>query len=320
MAQKVLITGISGFAGSYLAEYLIAKRKYKIFGTYLINSGLNNIAHIKDILNLVEIDLRNAGKVRESVRRIKPDLVFHLAAFPSPAESFKDPTGTIINNVTVQINLLEAIKECNLHNCRVLVVSSADVYGKVSKRDIPIDENTPLMPTNPYAVSKITQDFLALQYFISYQMQVVRVRPFNHIGPRQSPSFVVSSFAKKIAEIEHGARKPVLGVGNLSTKRDFTDVRDIVEGYVRILEKGLSGEVYNIGSGISYKIAHILDMLLSYSKKKIVLQENPVFFRPYDSEELRCDYRKLREITNWEPKISIKTTLKETLDYWRNIV
>jgi len=224
------------------------------------------------------------------------------------------------NNIASQMNVLSGIKDNNLFDTKVLVVSSGEIYGLVRKHDLPIDEETKFMPTSPYAVSKIAQDFLGLQYFLSYNLKIIRVRPFNHIGPRQSPSFVVASIAKRIAEIEKGKRKPVISVGNLSAKRDFTDVRDMVRAYTLAIEKGKSGEVYNIGSEKSYKISEVLDNLLKLSKVKIKVNIDKNLLRPVDIPELLCDATKFKNLTNWRPEIDINTTLKDTLDYWRSIV
>ncbi|MDP3987821.1 MAG: GDP-mannose 4,6-dehydratase [Candidatus Levybacteria bacterium] len=320
MVKKVLITGVSGFAGSFLADNLIQNEEYQISGTYLTDNSLQNVDQIKDKINLIKVDLMDEGKVEELIFSIKPDLVFHLAALSSPADSFKNPSQTITNNITAQINILEAIKQAGLIGSRILIISSADIYGAVSQDDLPIDEDTPLKPNNPYAVSKIAQDFLGLQYFLSYGLQIVRVRPFNHIGPRQSPHFVVASFAKKIAGIESGKGDGVLTVGNLDAKRDFTDVRDIVRAYVLTLQKGKIGDVYNIGSGASYKISDILEKLLSFSSAQIKIQKDQSLLRPSDTPELLCDTTKIRQLTGWEPQIKIDQTLKETLDYWREII
>lgn len=318
--MKVLITGITGFAGSYLAEYLAAKEKYDISGTYLFNTSLINVDEVKDKLNLVKVDLTSEKEVFNIIKKISPSIIFHLAALSSPADSFKIPSETLTNNISLQVNLFEAVRRSNLLDTKILVVSSADIYGKVKKEDLPIDENTPLMPTNPYSVSKIAQDFLGLTYFLSYNLKIIRVRPFNHIGPRQSSQFVVSSFAKQIAEIEKGKREPTLRVGNLDTKRDFVNVKDIARAYVLAIEKGKYGEVYNIGSGKSYKISDILRILVSMSSRKIKIEKDESLFRPSDNQELLCDIRKFQKLTAWKPKISIEETLKDTLDYWRNII
>lgn len=318
--KKVFITGITGFAGSHLAEYLSSKKKYKIVGTYLFDESIRNVNNFKNKINLVKVDLAHKESVSDLIRDLKPDLVFHLAALTSPAESFQNPNETITNNIDIEVNLLSAIKENKLLDAKILITSSADIYGLVRKKDLPIDEETRLMPVSPYAVSKIAQDFLGLQFFLSYNLKIIRVRPFNHIGPRQSPQFVVASIAKKIAEIEKGKREKVLSVGNLESKRDFTDVRDMVRVYTIVLEKGKLGEVYNIGSGVSYSIREILNKLLSMSNSKITVKSDKSLFRPIDNPELICDATKFIKISNWKPKIDIDTTLKDTLDYWRNIV
>lgn len=318
--KKVFITGITGFAGSFLAEYLISLGNFAIKGTYLTDESLSLIAGIKDRIEPVKLNLLDDRKVNVLIDKYKPDIVFHLAALTSPADSFQNPAATITNNVTAQINILEAIRKSNLLDTKILVVSSADVYGIVDKKDLPIDEETSFRPTNTYSVSKIAQDFLGFQYFLSYDLKIVRVRPFNHIGPRQSPKFVVASFAKQIAEIEAGKIEPTISVGNLSAKRDFTDVRDMAKAYLLAAEKGDIGDVYNIGSGVSFRISEILDKLLSLSKKQIRIQVDRSRFRPSDEQELVCNRQKFQDKTGWEPTIPLETTLKDTLDYWRKII
>ncbi len=320
MQKKILITGVTGFAGSYLAELLCKKKTYVIFGTYLSDESLRNIRLFQDFLTPYKIDLTVREQVFALIKEIKPDYVYHLAALASAGDSFKKPTETIINNVEVQANILDGLREAELFNTKILIVSSSDVYGAVSPKDLPIDENTSFHPTNPYAVSKITQDYLGLQYFISYKMPIVRVRPFNHIGPRQSPNFVVASFAKKIAEIEKIGKDATLLVGNIETKRDFTDVRDMVKAYELALEKGDEGEVYNIGSGKLHKISDILQKLLSFSSARITVVVDKSLFRPSETLDLLCDSTKFRKQTGWEPEIPLEQSLKETLDYWRAIV
>ena len=200
-----------------------------------------------------------------------------------------------------------------------MIISSAEVYGIVKKDDLPINEETPFNPSNPYAVSKVACDLLALQYFNSMRLDVVRLRPFNHTGPGQPPDFVVPAFAKKIAEIEKG-KLDKLTVGNLESKRDFTDVRDMVEGYFLISENGLSGDVYNMGSGKSHKISEILDILMSYSTAKIKIEEDKSLMMPSDNPDLVCDNSKIASLIGWKPQIPLEQTLKETLDYWRSVV
>jgi len=319
--KKVLITGISGFAGSFLAEYLLSKKDYGVSGTYLFEDSVKrNLGTVKDKINLIKVDLTNNKRVFDLIKSVKPNLVFHLAALPYTGTSFKAPFLTIKNNIASQMNVLSAIKDNNLFDTKVLVVSSGEIYGLVEKEDLPIDEETKLMPTSPYAVSKIAQDFLGLQYFLSYKLKTIRIRPFNHIGPRQSPNFVVASIARKIAEIEKNKQKPVISVGNLNPKRDFTDVRDMMRAYVLAIDKGKFGEVYNIGSEKSYKISQILDNLLKLSKIEIKVRVDENLLRPVDIPELLCDTTKFKNLTGWRPEINIETTLKDTLDYWRGIV
>ncbi len=321
MAKKILITGVSGFVGSHLAEYLVDKKNGdEIYGTYLSEESLRNVDSVKNNLKLTKIDLSNEQNVYELVEKIKPDIIYHLAALASVADSFSSPKEPVVNNISSQINVLEAMRKSNLEKSKLLVVSSAEVYGDVSKENLPINEDTPFRPTNSYAVSKLTQDFLGLQYFLSYNLKAVRVRPFNHIGPRQSPGFVVAAFAKKIAEIEKGKRENILAVGNLEAKRDFTDVRDMVRAYDLVISKGEDGDVYNLGSGIAYKIKDILDKLLSMSNADIKIETDKSLFRPIDNPELVCDSSKFKKITGWEPVIGIDKTLKDTLDYWRQII
>jgi GDP-4-dehydro-6-deoxy-D-mannose reductase len=317
--KKVLITGVTGFAGSHLAEHILTMPEVMVSGTFLSQKSVANVSTVKDKINLVQIDLQDTTAVAQLIDSVQPDFVYHLAALPAVAESFEKPVVTIVNNVSVQINVLEALRKSKLSHCKILIVTSANVYGKVAPSDLPIDEQTPFNPTNTYAVSKIAQDYLALQYFTSYNMQIIRVRPFNHMGPRQATGFVISDFAKKIAEIEKGLIEPKIAAGNLFPKRDFTDVRDIVRGYTEIMEKGVVGDVYNIGSGKSYKIADILSQMLAMAKVKITVEKDEELLRPSDIPELVCDNSKLIKVTQWAPSIPLKKTLQDTLDFWREI-
>lgn len=319
--KKILITGITGFAGSFLAEHLLSDpSEKKIFGTYISDSGLQNIQHLKDSLSLTRVDLTDFEAVKQLIADCKPDEIYHLAAFPSPAKSFQNPAAFLQNNINGELFILESLKQLEMIDIRVLVISSSEVYGAVNERDLPIDEQTPLRPVSPYGVSKIAQDYLALQYFLAYGIHVVRVRPFGHIGPRLSPDFASSIFAKKIAEIENDTREPVLTVGNLEGKRDLTDVRDIVRAYVLLLEKGEKGEVYNLGSGSAYKTGDILEKLLAHSSVVVTVTQDPELLRPNDIPELRCDNTKVTELTGWKPEISIDQSLQDLLQYWRDNV
>ncbi len=320
MSKKILITGISGFVGSHLAELLLSKNFAQIYGTYLSDSGFTNLEGFKEKVELIHVDLSDEEKVDALIKDIKPDIIYHLAAAASVAQSFSSPAKPVLNNISSQINILEALKKYELFDTKILVVSSAEVYGDVSSEFLPIDESTPFKPTNPYAVSKLTQDFLGLQYFLSYGIKAVRVRPFNHIGPRQSPNFVVAAFAKKIVEIEKGKRENILTVGNLDAKRDFTDVRDMVKAYALAMEKGKDGDVYNLGSGVSYKIKDVLDKMLSLSSVDIKVETDRSLLRPIDNPDLVCNPNKFKKLTGWKTEISLEKTVKDTLDYWREII
>jgi GDP-4-dehydro-6-deoxy-D-mannose reductase len=317
--KKAFITGITGFAGSFLAERLIDKGVYEVSGTYLTDNNLTNIRKIQDKIGLYKIDLQDGAATEKIIADVRPDVIFHLAALTAPGDSFKNPVKFINNNISIQVNIFEAVRSANIAPI-ILVVSTAEIYGYVDPSDIPIDEKTPLRPANPYAVSKAACDLLAFQYFLSYKLPIIRVRPFNHIGPRQAPSFAVAAFSKKIAEIEKDKTKPVLTVGNLDAKRDFTDVRDMVEAYIGIVEKGAPGEAYNAGRGSSVQIKQIVEMLLSYSKEKITVEVDPSLLRPIDIPEFVCDNTKIKKEIGWEPKIPIEKTLKDTLDYWRSMI
>lgn len=319
MMKKILITGASGFTGGYLSEYLLSQNKFEIFGIYHSEDSFRR-SPVKEKIQFKKIDLIDSNNVFNLVKEIKPDYIFHLAAASAPSESFKDPVGTFHNNVTAEINLLEAIQKINLLQSRILIISSCEVYGYVKPDDLPVNEMTQLRPATPYAVSKVTQDYLGLQYYLAYKLQCIRVRPFNHIGPRQDAKFVVSDFSRQIAEIEKGKKEPVMYVGNLEAKRDFTDVRDIVKAYSQLSEKGTPGEVYNVGSGISYSAKEILDTLLKNAKCEISIKTDPEKMRPGDMPDIICDNKKLIDLTGWKPEITLKQTLADTLDYWRGIV
>lgn len=313
---KILITGATGFAGTHLLD-LLSKGSDELYGTY-INEKKDEYENVTQL----KLDLNSKEEVEKIIGEIKPDVIYHLAATASAADSFAHPYETINNNINSQLNLLEAVKKSELLDTKMLIVSSGEVYGLVSKEDLPIDEETPFNPTNPYAVSKLSQDYLALQYFHAYKLKTIRVRPFNHVGARQSPNFVVSSFAQKIVEIEKGKRDPIMIVGNLEAKRDFTDVRDMVRAYHLLIEKGEVGDVYNAGSGTSHKISDILNMMLDLSPrgKDIKVEVDRKLFRPLDNPDLVCDYSKLKKATGWEVEIDIQQTLKYTLDYWRDLI
>ncbi len=314
--KKVLITGASGFVGSHLTDHLLATSDYTIYGTYRSESPTGS----GDRLKFLKADLQNKSDVDVLLDEVKPDWIFHLAAQSNVPQSIKDPIHTFHANIDSQLNLFLSLKEKEMLQTKVLLVTSAEVYGFIRPEDLPVSENTPHRPANPYAVSKIAQDYLGFQYQLSYKLPIVRVRPFNHVGPRQAPTFVVSDFAKQIAEIEKSKREPIMRVGNLDAKRDFTDVRDMVRLYPMLLEKGEPGEVYNAGSGKSRSAQEILDGLLALSESKITVEQDPAKMRPSDVPDIFADTKKVKDAIGWEAEIPFEKTLKDTLDYWRNIV
>ncbi len=318
--KKVLITGITGFAGSHLAELLSSESEFEVYGTHISDRQVDNLAGIKDKIKLFKVNLLESEEVNKVVAEILPDVVYHLAASTNVADSFKNPSEVLVNNISSEVNLLEALRRNNLLQTRVVIISSAHVYGLVDISDLPIDENVSFKPDNPYSVSKIAQDYLGLSYFLAYKMPIIRLRPFNHIGPRLSPGISVSRFAKSIADIEKGKSEPVLKVGNLEARRDFTDVRDMVNAYLLASENCTPGEEYNIGTGKSYTIKEILDQLLTFSKTEIRVESDISLFRPSDVPELRCNPAKFKQATKWNPEVKIEQTLLDLLDYWRKVV
>ena len=314
--MKVLITGITGFAGSHLADFILAEKKAEIVGILRWRSRTENIEHFRDRVRLVECDLRDASSVRDVLEEVRPDWIFHLAAQSFVPTSWTAPTESLVTNILGQLNIFEAVKKLKIAP-RIQLACSSEEYGLVLEDELPIRETNPLRPLSPYAVSKVGQDLLGYQYWMSYKIPLVRTRGFNHEGPRRGPVFVCSDFAMQIAEIERGRRDPVVRVGNLDARRDFTDVRDVVRAYWLALEKGEPGEVYNIASGRAWTIRQMLDMLLGMSTAKIRVEQDPARMRPSDVPVLLGDASKFRKQTGWEPRIPFEQTMADLLAYWR---
>jgi len=314
---KALITGISGFVGSHLAEYLLANTDWEVAGT--VYGPYDNIANLCGALELYPAELSRLDVMTFVLEQSQPDAVFHLAAQPLVSVSRRDPWGTIETNVRMQLNVLEGVARVK-PECRVLAVASSEEYGLVSKEDLPIDEDTPLRPLSPYAVSKVAQDLLGLQYHLTHKLDVVRVRPFNHIGPRQRIGFVAPDFASQVARVERGLQPPVIEVGNLEARRDFSDVRDVVRAYHLLVTQGRAGQVYNVGSGESHAVQDILDTLLSMTDVEIEVRQDPKRMRPSDVPEVICDATRIRQDTGWQPAISFEQSLADILNFWRQEV
>jgi GDP-4-dehydro-6-deoxy-D-mannose reductase len=314
--MRLLITGITGFVGSHMAEYALAHGA-EVFGSSRWRSKTENIDHLRSKIKLVESDLRDLSSVRALIEATNPTHVIHLAAQSFVAASWQAPAETLTTNIISQVNLLEGMRGLKM-SPRFLVVGSSEEYGLVEERELPIKETNPLRPLSPYAVSKVTQDMMGYQYFKSYGLPIVRSRAFNHEGPRRGDVFVTSNFARQIAEIEAGVRDPIIYVGDLTPRRDYSDVRDVVRGYWMLLEQGELGEVYNLCSGRSWAIQQVLDFLLDQSRVKgIGVQTDPARLRPSDVMVLEGDPSKMEKATGWKVEIPFERTLKDLLGYWR---
>ena len=311
--MRALITGVGGFVGRHLLNHLLEE------GDEVCGLGRAGDVGGLSQVRVFRTDLADRSAVERVVREAQPDAVYHLAAQSSPAESLGDPWATLGNNLLAQINLFEALLAAGLRP-RVLVVGSSDEYGRVGPDEVPTHENVPLRPTTPYAVSKVGQDMMGFQYFAQHGLPVVRVRPFNHTGPGHDARFVVPSFAQQLAEMEAGTREPVLRVGNLNVERDFTDARDMVRAYRLALVSGVPGEVYNLGRGRAVRIAEMVDALTSMCRIPVETRVDPALLRPSDIPKQEADTRKFTALTGWQPRIPWHTTLRDTLEYWREKV
>ncbi len=318
--MKVLITGINGFAGSHLAEFILENSLGEVHGTVRGRTvNMDNLRGIEGRVKVHECDVTDSYSVGGVMRRTRPELIFHLAARAFVPDSWKSPLETMSTNVSGAINIFEAArKECP--DAGIQIACSSEEYGLVKEDELPIKEENPLRPMSPYAVSKCAMDFLGYQYFKSYGLRIVRTRGFNHSGPRRGEQYVDSDWSRQVARMEKGLQEPVMMVGNLEAKRDFTDVRDMVRGYWLALEKGEPGEVYNICSGNAMRMKTVLDMLLGMTEKEISVRQDPERMRPSDVPVLAGDNSKFRRKTGWKPKIDYEKTLGDTLDYWRKRV
>lgn len=308
--MRALITGATGFAGSFLVEECVAAG-LEVHGTALERHPVAGAG-----VTLHSLDLRDASAVARLVRDIAPDRVFHLAGQASVGAAWADPASTLTGNLLISFTVLDAVRT-QAPAARVLVVGSSEEYGVVPPEDLPVRESQPLRPVDPYGVSKVAVDYLALQQHLAHGLHVVRMRPFNHIGPRQRQGFVVADWAAQLAAIERGDAEPVLRVGNLNVARDFTDVRDIARGYRLALEAGEAGAVYNICSGTAVRVADLLRLLLEACDGAVRVEQDPARQRPADVPVRVGSYAALCAATGWRPRIPLATTLADTLNYWR---
>lgn len=342
--MRVLITGITGMAGSHLAEYILGMEGVEIYGCMRPRSKMDNLEDIAavgklnalegqcilsegmlrmyarpDKVNLIEADMADAFSMKKLISAVRPDRIFHLAAQSFVPASWHYPAQTLELNILGQLNVLEAVRDAGIDPL-IHIAGSSEEYGLVLPDEVPMKETNPLRPLSPYAVSKVGQEMLAYQYHKSYGMKTIVTRGFNHTGPRRGHVFVTSNFARQVARIEKGLQPPVLMVGDLTSKRDWTDVRDMVRAYWLTLEKCTPGEVYNIGSGSSRPVQEVLDILLSISHVQIDVKQDPARMRPSDVKILWADYGKFHEATGWRPEIPFEKTIADTLNYWRKRV
>jgi len=322
--MKILITGITGFVGSHLADYLLANfSEVEVYGIKRWRSKMENIEHLTDAVKFYDCDIKDPHNIYEVINEIRPEKIFHLAAQSYVPASWEAPNETLLLNISGQTNILEAVKSIRhrepVYDPIILIAGSSEEYGLVRPNELPIKETNQLRPLSPYAISKVCQDFLGFQYWNSFKIKSIRSRAFNHSGPRRAEVFVDSNFAKQIAKIEKGLQSPLIKVGNLEAKRDFTDIRDIVRAYWLATEKCQPGDVYNISAGNCYSIQEVLDKLISLSTiKDIKVVKDQTRLRPSDVPILQGDSSKFRAATGWQPKIDyLNQTLADMLNYWR---
>lgn len=315
--MRVLVTGAGGFVGSHLVEALLRRGDVEVWGTYNPNGQAETY---NDQVAGVRIDLCDPDAVETMLGSVRPDYVYHLAGQAFVPASWTDPWETLSTNIRSQLNVLQGCIRTGLTTTRSLVIGSQEEYGTLVDADLPATEQTNLRPDNPYGVSKVAQDLLGHSYFIRYGLPVVRVRPFNHIGPRQNSRFVASDFARQIAAIEAGRQAPTLRVGNLQSERDFTDVRDVVRAYIAALEKGAAGDVYVVASGLARPVKAILDGLIDQARCSVAIEVDPTKYRAADALKQRGDSSKLRAVTGWSPMIPLEQTLRDILDYERQLL
>lgn len=305
---RVLITGAGGFVGRFLTAHLRAVQPDADYiGTQFPTANEPPL----DGVQSYKLDLCSAADVDALIDTVRPDQIYHLAGQAFVPRSFEDPWETLETNIRGQLNLTLACIKYDLKP-RMLITGSAEIYGVPTT--VPTSEREPLLPTSPYSVSKVAQDLLGYQYFKSHGIPILRARAFNHFGPGQSDRFVAPAFAMQIARIEAGKQPPVMRVGDLTAKRDFTDVRDVVRAYRLLVERGSAGEAYNIASGTTYSIRQVLDMLLSMTDVSIDVQIDPARMRPSAIPVMQGDITRIRETVGWTPEIPLETTLRDLLD------
>jgi GDP-mannose 4,6-dehydratase len=315
---NILITGISGMVGSHLAEYVLSNHSdVRVHGIVRWRSPLDHIQAIKSKVTLHTAELRDLSSLIRVLKTVKPVKIFHLAAQSYVTTSFEAPADTLHTNVIGTSNLLEAIRIAGIDPL-VHICSSSEVYGQVTKEELPIRESNPFRPASPYAVSKVGEDMISSQYFLSYGIKTIRTRMFTHTGPRRGDVFAESAFALQIAQVEAKRRANPIRVGNLDSVRTFADVRDAVRAYWLLLEKGTPGEVYNIGGNETMTVGEMLEVLKGLAHCEIKHEVDPALLRPSDVTLQIPDISKFQKATGWEPQIPTKKTLADLLQYHRD--
>ena len=312
--MKVLILGAFGFVGKHLIDYINENYDWKIIATKRKDQQVK----IENI-DVVELDITSFTQVKKIIADYQPNYIINLAAQSSVRFSWENPQRTVEVNLIGTLNILESVRLYSPRT-KILLIGSSEEYGQSIKEFEIINENDSLIPNNPYAISKFTQFKFMEMYHKAYNINVLTTRSFNHCGPGQSELFVVSDFCKQVIEIEKKIKPPVIYVGNIDVKRDFTDVRDVVSAYCKLLEFGISGETYNVGSGKALSISNILQRIIQISDLKIEIEHDIKKYRPIDNLEIKADISKIKVATEWFPKIHIDQTISDTLEYWRNIL
>ncbi len=312
---KALIIGGGGFVGGYLASYLHSECKWEVNITKMKNETIDCV-----FAEIFDADILNIESIKKVINDVRPKYIFHLAAQSSVFSSWKNPALTIDVNVKGTINVLDAVRNIDGYEPKILLIGSGEEYGHIKENETPINEENVLRPGNIYAATKAMQNFIGKIYSEAYNMNIIMVRAFNHIGPGQASNFVVSDFCRQIAEIEKGLRENVIKVGNLSAIRDFTDVRDVVRAYSMIIQKGKPGNVYNVGSGKAISIEDILNIIIKISGADVNIEVDENKLRPVDIKIIEADISKLVEATDWQRKYELKDTISDTLDFWRKMV
>lgn len=314
--MRVLITGVTGFVGSHLARALLARGGVELFGLARQTDRPVEATELDQRVRLFGCDLCDGEAIERILREVQPDHIYHLAGYSDAGRSYQEPDAAWQGNLAATRSLYDAVMRWGVRP-RILYVGSGAVYGEPEKPESPVDERSVLRPNSPYAASKAAADLASYQYVCAHGLDIVRTRPFNHVGPGQSARFAVANFARQIAAMEKGLQAPVLRTGNLWTQRDLTDVRDVVHAYLLVMEHGVTGDVYNIASGQTLPMQTFLDRLLTLSRVRVRIETAPELIRKVETAAVRVDTSLIHRVTGWTLKYSLDQMLADTLDYWR---